>query len=358
MEFDLIRRYFGQPFKALEEGCRQSVVAGIGDDCASLRLSPGHLLYMSTDTLVEGVHFFHDDPPANVGWKSLACNLSDLAACGADPIGFNLSLSLPFVDEGWLAGFSSGLLQAASQFNCPLVGGDTTSAGANAASTLSITIIGQSPETHRGFHRSLALPGDDVWVSGMPGLARLGMLLEYQARGGLASCCTAAELPQLASLLSEMPTALKESALLSFQQPQPQVRLGVALRSLANACIDLSDGLVGDLSHIALASGLSAVLSAAAIRDRWLQFWPSLSSHPEAESLLAALVAASLQGGDDFQLCWTASSHLHDAVLDLSARPWCIGHMVQGKGVWLSEAGQPPQSLVNNSYNHFKGRAS
>lgn len=353
MEFDLIHRYFKTPFAPLAQANGKSVLAGIGDDCAALQPAPGNTLFVSTDTLVAGVHFFNDDKPDIVGWKSLACNLSDLAACGAVPMGFTLNLSLPKIDHEWLSGFSTGLLSIASRYNCPLVGGDTTSAGINAATTISITVFGQAPSAHTGFHRGGARVDDDIWVSGTPGLARLGLLIEYDRRSNLLACCNPAQLADIQCLLTALPDDLKQTAVKSLQKPAPKIELGQQLRELASAALDLSDGLGGDLAHIAKASGLRADLLESALQKLWLARWPALATITNAESLLTTLVQISLQGGDDFELCWTAHRVHRDAIQSLQAQHTLVGEMHAGEGVWLSRAGGSAQLLASQSFNHF-----
>lgn len=357
MEFDLIDRYFKTPFAQLLESNGESVLAGIGDDCAALRPRLDHTLYVSTDTLVESVHFFQDDDPCMVGWKSLACNLSDLSACGATPLGFTLNLSLPTVEQSWLAGFSRGMLELAVKANCPLVGGDTTSAGTNALKTLSITVFGQAPLTHQGFHRSHGRVGDEIWVSGTPGLARLGLLLAFQKRDLLAQCCQPADLSSLNFLLASLPGELQSSALQALQLPSPRIELGRKLRGLAHACVDLSDGLGGDLTHIAQASGLSANLSRQALHALWLEQWPALRNHPRSVELLETLLMVTLQGGDDFELCWTAPSEHHDALQSLNMSIRAVGVLGGEGGVWLNQPDGSKQRVSANSYNHFSGSA-
>jgi thiamine-monophosphate kinase len=353
VEFDLIHRHFKTPFAPLTQVNGKSVLAGIGDDCAALQPAQGHTLFVSTDTLVAGVHFFNDDNSEAVGWKALACNLSDLAACGAKPLGFTLNLSLPNPDHDWLEGFSRGLLAIASQYNCPLVGGDTTSAGINRATTISITVFGQAPNAHSGFHRSLAQIGDDIWVSGTPGLARLGLLIEYDRRNNLATCCEPVQLAQVRRLLAALPDRLKQCAVEALQRPEPRIQLGVELHGIANSALDLSDGLGGDLAHIAKASGVRADVSASALHSVWLARWPELAMHRDLEDLLAALLEISVQGGDDFELCWTAHSRHRDAIQSLQGFPVLVGAVQSGEGVWLTRPGCASQLLVNRSFNHF-----
>lgn len=353
MEFDLISRYFKKPFADLVQSRGESVLAGIGDDCAAVKPALNHTLYISTDTLVEGVHFFSDDPAHLVGWKSLACNLSDLAACGATPLGFTLNLSLPMVDESWLSGFSAGLLDLAVRERCPLVGGDTTSAGSNPGKTITITVFGQASAGHGGFHRANALAGDDVWVSGAPGLARLGLLLQYQRLGQLAACCKQSELTGFEQLLAALPEKLNQRALNALQTPVAKIRLGQELHGLANACVDLSDGLGGDIGHIANSSGLMANLFVDEIKAMWLEQWPELANRPDTDELLNMLASTTLQGGDDFELCWSAKPVHHNAIQSLQPQPRCIGTLQQGEGVWLAREQAGPERWLEQSYNHF-----
>lgn len=354
MEFDLIHRYFATPFSALTKSNGGTVIAGIGDDCAALRPAPNQVLYVSTDTLVESVHFFPTEVPAVVGWKSLVSNLSDLAACGAEPLGFTLNLSLPQLDDAWLGGFSGGLLDVANRYNCPLVGGDTTSAGTNVLKTISITVFGQATPTHTGFHRSLARAGDEIWVSGTPGLARLGLLLEYQRRGQLAHCCKLPDLPRIETLLNALPSALQDAAVQALQRPVPRIELGQRLHGVAHAALDLSDGLSGDLQHIATASKLRAVLSLGGLQALWLNKWPELAQLTDCENLLQTLVLTTLQGGDDFELCWTCRPGQCPVTVAPTVSQRCIGKLEDGEGVWLQRhQDDVPTPLQSQSYIHF-----
>lgn len=353
MEFDLIHRHFKTPFGRLAQANAGTVLFGIGDDCASLAISPGHHLFTSTDTLVEGVHFFPDSSARHVGWKALACNLSDLAACGASPIGFTLNLSLPEINESWLADFSAGLLEVATRFNCPLVGGDTTSAGSNPSKTLSITVFGQAPVAHRGFNRAHAKAGDDVWVSGTPGLARLGLLLEFQKRGRLGQYCQGNELQQVQALLAVLPEHLARQAVERLEKPVPRIELGLQLHGLASACLDLSDGLSGDLAHIANASKAAVVLVQTGLESMWRNRWPEIDQHSDPVMLLKTLLAETLQGGDDFELCWTAHPKHRDAIQSLDPSLYRVGTVESGSGVWLQASAEERSRISSLSYNHF-----
>ena len=226
-EFELIERFFKRPGRGLprphEESAR--VALGVGDDCALLQPRPGMQLAVSTDMLVEGRHFLSTVDPARLGHKALAVNLSDLAACGASPLAFSLALSLPKVDEGWLTLFSRGLFALADSHGCELVGGDTTQGPLN----ICITVFGELP-TGSGLLRSGARPGDDIYVSGNVGDARLALEV---FRGRLS-----------------VPAAVFDAARLRLEQPTPRVPLGLALRGIATSAIDISDGLAGDRKSV------------------------------------------------------------------------------------------------------------
>lgn len=325
-EFDLIERYFRRPPGA---GARHAVV-GNGDDCAVLALPPGWQLAVSTDTLVEGRHFLSTVEPSRLGHKALAVNLSDLAACGAQPHAFTLALTLPRVDPAWLAAFARGLLALADEHGCELVGGDTT-AGPLA---ITITALGQVP-AGQALLRSGAGPGDDVWISGWPGDARLAL----EAFRGL--------------LMPPLDGPVFEQVRLAMERPQPRVALGLALRGLATAAIDVSDGLLGDLGHILQRSGVGATLDlgtlprSAALQHRTINEWWD----------------CVLAGGDDYELLFTAPPSRR-ADVDTSAASaglpvWRIGTIEAEPGLRLVDGrAQGPQArAVPNrwtSFDHFK----
>ena len=345
MEFDLIQRYFKQPFDALRVQHAHTVPTGIGDDCAALQLPPEQRLYVSTDTLVGGVHFFEDENPEFIGWKALACNVSDLAASGAQALGFTLCLSIPTVDHAWLHGFSKGLLACAEQFACPLVGGDTTGSGRNTQASITIGVMGYAPNTHSGFHRACAAVGDTVWVSGVPGLARLGLLLQYQARGLRQSPC---------DFLNQLPESIRTQAQQALLKPHPRLQLGLALRGMAHAAVDLSDGLSGDLGHVAKASGVQLCIEQPMLMQLWIRLWPELA-HPSRAPLLRWLCEVSCVGGDDFELCWTAPSQATPAIRALTAdcELTAIGSVQQGQGVCLHNGMGQSTTLNARSFDHF-----
>ena len=315
-EFELIRRYFERPVRR--------AALGVGDDCALLALAPGMQLAVSTDMLVEGRHFLSTVPPSRLGHKALAVNLSDLAACGARPLAFTLALSLPRADEAFVAGLAEGLLALAAAHDIELVGGDTTAGPLN----LCITVMGEVP-AGQALLRSGARPGDELWVSGQLGDARLALEV---FRGRLA-----------------LDAAALEQVRAAMEQPQPRVQLGLALRGVASATIDLSDGLIGDLGHILQRSGVGAQVEL----DR-LPHSSVLAAQPEAlrqECLLA--------GGDDYELLFCAPAAHHDAVLAAGRRAGVpvqrIGHILDRPGLSVvNAAGQAVALQGLQAFDHFK----
>jgi thiamine-monophosphate kinase len=322
-EFDLIARYFKQP--ALARHTPGRVALGIGDDCALLQPSAGMQLAVSTDMLVEGRHFLSTVDPARLGHKALAVNLSDLAACGAKPLAFTLSLALPSVDEAWLEGFSRGLFALADEHGCELVGGDTT----RGPLTIGITVFGEVPPG-MALLRSGARAGDDLWVSGTLGDARLALEV---FRGTLS-----------------LPAEAFAAARARMETPSPRVALGQALRGIASAAADVSDGLLGDLSHILRASGVGARVDAdAAVARIALCAEPSLG--------IDMLRLCALSGGDDYELVFTAPAAARRAVEDAgraSATPVArIGRIEAEPGVRIVDAAGAPLAQRFTSFDHF-----
>lgn len=316
-EFDLIDRYFKRP--------AVQAVLGVGDDCALWAPRAGMQLALSTDMLVEGRHFLSTVSPEALGHKALAVNLSDLAACGAKPCAFLLSLALPRVDEYWLAGFSKGLWALAEQFDCDLIGGDTTQGPLN----INITVMGEVP-AGQALLRSGAQLGDDIYVSGHLGDARVALEV---FRGNLSA-----------------PAPVFESARLRMERPTPRVALGQALRGLATSAADISDGLLGDLSHILKASQVSAVLEAPLL-FHLLACSEALGLPPQDH------LRWILTGGDDYELVFTAPATLREQVTQASMLAQTpvtrIGRITSGSGLRvLDAAGQP---LVHDfvSFDHF-----
>lgn len=327
-EFDLIARHFQRPDGV---GPRRAAV-GNGDDCAVLAPAPGMQLAVSTDTLVEGRHFLSTVLPERLGHKALAVNLSDLAACGAQPLGFTLALTLPRVDDAWLAAFSRGLLALADEHDCELVGGDTTAGPLS----IGITVFGEVP-AGGALLRSGARPGDDIWVSGHPGEARLAL---EAWRGTLRPGLSADDF---------------DAARLAMECPQPRVALGVGLRGLASAAIDLSDGLLGDLGHILRRSGVGADVFLRA-----LPVAPCLAVRSRAEQL-----DCMLAGGDDYELVFTAAPTQREHLIRLGASLGLplsrIGRIRAGSGRSLFDAGLPDDGACGPevadrwaSFDHFR----
>lgn len=316
-EFELIDRYFRRPVRR--------AALGVGDDCALLQPTPGWQLAVSSDLLVEGRHFLSTVDPARLGHKALAVNLSDLAACGARPLAFTLALALPRADEGFLAPFAQGLLALAEAHDIELVGGDTTAGPL----TIGITVIGEVP-AGQGLLRSAAQVGDTVWISGRLGDARLAL---EAFRGTLA--------------LDAAGWAQARSAM---ETPQPRVALGQALRGVAHAAIDLSDGLLGDLRHVLRASGVGATLHLAELPHSAL-----LAGQDDALRQTCLLA-----GGDDYELLFTAAAQAEGRVL---AAARACGVPVQAVGQIdpaadglrvLDARGQPLDLSRWASFDHFK----
>lgn len=280
-EFELIARYFRRPVSG-----NPAVQLGVGDDCALLAPTPGMQLAISSDMLVEGRHFFAEADPEALGHKALAVNLSDLAACGARPLAFTLALALPEASEAWLSAFSRGLFALADMHGCTLIGGDTTKGPLN----ICITVFGEVP-AGQALLRSSAKIGDDIWVSGTLGDARLA-LHALQGKRTLGAATLAAVRPRL-------------------DKPTPRVALGLALRGIASAAMDLSDGLVGDLAHILQASNCGAQLEAAALAE--------LPAARAAVPNFAERLGLALSGGDDYELLFTAPAAQREAVLAAAA---------------------------------------
>ncbi len=314
-EFDLIDRYFVRP--------TPQAVLGPGDDCALLAPSPGMELAVTTDMLVAGTHFFADTDPFQLGWKSLAVNLSDLAAMGARPRWVLLAGSLPKADEAWIAAFTKGLFACAERYGADLVGGDTTRGPLN----LCLTAMGEVPPG-AALRRDGARVGDDLWVSGQIGLAALG-LAQLQAR-------------------TQLNEALVARCVTALQRPLPRVELGLVLRErkLARSAIDISDGLLADLGHIAERSRVDAEV-----------FLGQLPYLPDgADPQLAR--QCQLAGGDDYELVFSAAPDKRAEIAALAAELdlalWRIGQIVAGSGeVRLLDADGQTVPVSDKGFDHF-----
>ncbi len=319
-EFELIARYFA---RSVHE--RQ----GVGDDCALIDVGD-RTLAITTDLLTEHVHFFPDVAPASLGHKALAVNLSDLAAAGARPRCFLLSLSLPRADAAWLEAFSLAMFELADREGCELIGGDTTRAariaGADGPVTVCITAIGEvDRSTLRG--RSGARAGDDLWVSGELGDAALAVA---HAFGQVA-----------------LDQAQARACRQRLEWPQPRVALGLALRGLATAAIDISDGLLGDLGHVLERSGVGACVQVPGVprSDTLRQMEPQLQRR------------CVLAGGDDYELLFTASPADRQAIAAVG-HEGCIaitriGTMTKDPGIRLE--GDPGIDVTLRGFDHFAG---
>lgn len=317
-EFALIERI------ARRTRARADIVLGIGDDAALLQPAPGQQLAVTADTLNAGVHFPAESAPADIGWKALAANLSDLAAMGAVPAWCTLSLSLPQAEGDWLDAFADGLFALADASGIAVVGGDTT----RGPLSISITAMGQVPAA-QALRRDGARVGDDIWVSGHPGEAA-GALRRWQ-QGRL-------------DVRGVVADAAHERLRQRLQRPMPRLALGLALRSCAHAAADVSDGLLADLGHIASRSGVAAVLQADAV---------PLSAALRTALGDAAALDCALRGGDDYELCFTAAPERRQAVqalaADLALPLARIGVIAEGRGVHCEgDAG-----AGRSGYRHF-----
>ena len=317
-EFDLIARHFQRPARR--------AVLGVGDDCALIQPSAGQQLAISTDMLVEGRHFLSTVDPARLGHKALAVNLSDLAACGALPLAFTLSLALPQADNTWLEGFSRGLFALADAHGCELIGGDTTQGPLN----ISITVLGEVPP-EQALLRHAAQAGDDLYVSGTVGDARLALEV---FRGHLS---VGGDVFERARARMELPT--------------PRVELGQALRGVAHAAIDVSDGLLGDLGHVLKRSGVGAQVDTG-----WLQGSAAVSADLLTLPWTRRLDFA-LAGGDDYELLFTAPvrerERIHALASDVAVPVTRIGRITAETGLRVLDPQGQPINRRFASFDHF-----
>ena len=315
-EFEIIRRYFARPSR--------TAVLGIGDDCALVAARKGMTLALSTDMLLSGRHFLPNTDPLKLGHKSLAVNLSDLAAMGADPRWALLAIALPNANEKWIAAFSRGFFRLARRFKTELIGGDTT----RGPLTIAITVIGEvAPKL--ALRRDGARAGDDVWLSGATGEAALGVA---HLRGRV-----------------KLKGRAREACLERLHAPEPRVTLGQRLRGLARSAIDVSDGLLADLGHVVKASGVTAEL-------RWEDLPRARAIAECADKALAK--DCLLAGGDDYELVFTAPRSRRSAI-EAAARKTgvpvtAIGAIVAGKpGVRVRDRKGGTVSVPRAGFDHF-----
>jgi thiamine-monophosphate kinase len=314
-EFKLIAHYFARPARR--------VPLGNGDDCALLAVGDGMQIATSTDMLVEGRHFVSTVAPERLGHKALAVNLSDLAACGARPLAFTLALALPRVDEAFLDGFSRGLHALAERFDCDLVGGDTTAGPL----TICIGVFGEVP-AGGALLRSGARAGDDLWVSGTLGDARLALEV---LRG-----------------TQRLDGAAFEQVRQAMERPEPRVALGLALRGIATSAIDVSDGLLGDLGQVLRAARVGARIEADAL---------------PRSAILAALPLevqreCTLAGGDDYELLFSAAPAMREAVAQAARAAGVgatrIGRIEREPGLRLVDGEGRAIAQRFASFDHFR----
>jgi thiamine-monophosphate kinase len=323
-EFELIDRYFKRPARR--------AALGVGDDCALLAPAPGMQLAVSSDMLIEGRHFLSTVDPFKLGHKALAVNLSDLAACGAKPLAFTLALALPQADEAWLEGFSRGLFALADAHDCELIGGDTT----RGPLAICITVFGEVPPG-QALLRSGARAGDDLYVSGTLGDARLALEVFRGTRS--------------------LPQAAFDAARIRMETPTPRVALGLALRGVATAAADISDGLVGDLGHILKASGVGGCIDTSIAIDLIANKDHLTLGKGQFDSEMA--LDCVLGGGDDYELVFTAPpaarNRVKAAAVQAQTPVTRIGQIEGTSGLRLVDAAGQPLTQRFASFDHFAG---
>jgi thiamine-monophosphate kinase len=331
-EFSLIAQHFTRPTRHTN--------LGVGDDAALITLSQGMELAVSADMLVAGTHFFHDADAYQLGWKSLAVNVSDMAAMGATPRWATLAIALPSispspqpspvegegaVSEHWLTEFSRGFFACADSFNVDLIGGDTT----RGPLTISVQIMGEVPIA-KAIKRSGAKVGDEIWLSGQLGDAALAL---QHLQGKL-------KLPEHAFIACAK----------ALHTPQARVALGLALRDIANSAIDISDGLLADLGHILEQSNVGAIVELKNIPHATFD---GVSTNLDDENFRKIVLA----GGDDYELCFTAPSEKHAEIIKLSASTQlplsCIGRITATKGLIVHGLTNEILNIKETGFDHF-----
>lgn len=314
-EFEIIKRYFTRPVR------RADIIQSIGDDCAIIKIPDNQELAVTIDTLVAGVHFFEDCAPYNLGWKSLAVSLSDLAAMGAEPAWITLALTMPQADLFWIDNFQRGLFDLADQYAVELIGGDTT----RGPRAITLQAHGLIPKG-QALRRSGARSGDLIYVTGTLGDAAIGLDLARNPN-------------QLIS------PEERDFLLARLERPTPRIAAGIALRNLATSAIDISDGLGADLTHILNASGVGAI-----IHLDWLPRSAALAN-------LNVFGEKIISGGDDYELCFTLpreqSNLLNRQQLVARCIFTLIGEITAAPGIiWLDNTNQAI-SIENYGFLHF-----
>lgn len=319
-EFNIIRDYFTKP--------TQHTNLSVGDDAALISTGKGMELAISADMLVAGTHFFDDANAYKLGWKSLAVNISDMAAMGANPKWATLAIALPHVDESWLTEFSRGFFACAAAFKVDLIGGDTT----RGSLTISVQIMGEVP-LGKAIKRSGAQVGDDIWLSNTIGDAALGLAhLQGKLQNHLA-----------------LDDGYIEYCLNALHTPQPRVSLGLALRDIATSAIDISDGLLADLGHILAASKVGAN-----VYLHQLPVSQFICNYIDEKSIQRYALA----GGDDYELCFTAPIAARQQISQISTllnlSLTNIGNIVKTQGLNVLDEKHQPIVQLKAGYNHFE----
>lgn len=338
-EFQIISHYFAATGLGFP---RDGVRLGIGDDAAIVEFDSDVPVSMSMDILIEGVHFPNQTDGFNTATRALAVNLSDLAAMAAEPLCFTLGLSLPAIDEAWVEGFAAGLSQLAKRYNCPLVGGDLTRSPENTPITIAIQVHG-SHQKNAPVRRSGAKPGDGVFVTGALGDGALALAsLGLSSHLGVGSSVGADELPDDDRRYFEE----------AYFQPQPRLDFALQAATLMSACIDISDGLAGDLGHILHASGVGADINLDEIPY-------SLAALMNTEADIRR--KAALYGGDDYELCFTATADGADRLREIADRECLalhqIGVITNSLELRLLNHEGLEVTMEGQAYQHFSGEA-
>ena len=316
-EFNLIKQYFTRP--------TPNTTLGVGDDAALINLTKGTELAISADMLVAGTHFFADCDAFQLGWKSLAVNISDMAAMGANPKWATLAIALPDINNNWLAEFSNGFFACAEAFKVDLIGGDTT----RGPLTISVQIMGEVP-IGQAIKRSGAKVDDEIWVSGKLGNAAIAL---QHLLGNLT-----------------LPESVFATCAKGLHSPQPRVTLGLKLRNMASSAIDISDGLLADLGHILKQSNVGATLNLCSVpHSTFIEFPIYLQDKKFLKMVLA--------GGDDYELCFTAPAEKHEELLTLSQsiniELSCIGQITANSGLTLLDSYNEVINMKETGFDHF-----